>query len=164
MLQKNKKNGFVKLNNMNLSQLPSVSTKKKRRLGQGHGSGRVKTAGRGTKGLKARGKVSLSFEGGGLPLIKRLPFLRGKGRNQSLKDQILVVNTGTLNLLPKGTKVSIDTLISHRIIKKTIGKQPLVKILGDGDLTVSLTVLLPVSKGAREKIINAGGSVTVGEQ
>ena len=67
---------------MKLENLTKVTDRKKKRLGQGHGSGRGKTGGRGTKGQKARGKVSLTFEGGALPLIKRLPFHRGKGKNK----------------------------------------------------------------------------------
>jgi large subunit ribosomal protein L15 len=70
---------------MNLNNLAKITTKPKRRLGQGHGSGRVKTSGRGTKGQNARSNRSLSFEGGALPLIKRLPFRRGKGKNKVFK-------------------------------------------------------------------------------
>jgi len=77
---------------MNLSHIGKLKTKKKKRVGQGHGSGRGKTAGRGTKGQKARSKVAIYFEGGALPLTKRLPFLRGKGRNRSLQDKKFVVN------------------------------------------------------------------------
>ena len=68
---------------MNLNQLPKIKKTSKKRLGQGHGSGKVKTSGRGTKGQKARNKVPMYFEGGALPLIKRLPYRRGKGRNKS---------------------------------------------------------------------------------
>jgi len=71
---------------MKLSTLSKTIKRTKRRLGQGHGSGRGKTAGRGTKGQNAKGDRSLSFEGGALTIIKRLPFLRGKGKNKSFKD------------------------------------------------------------------------------
>ena len=67
---------------MELNKLAKTTVKTKKRLGQGHGSGRVKTSGRGTKGQKARGKIPLRFEGGALPLIKRMPFHRGKGKNK----------------------------------------------------------------------------------
>lgn len=70
---------------MNLSQLPKIVHRSKKRIGRGHGSGKVKTAGRGSKGQKARGKIPAGFEGGQLPLIKRLPLLRGKGKNISRK-------------------------------------------------------------------------------
>ena len=82
---------------MNLAKLPRVKTRSKRRLGQGHGTGRGKTAGRGTKGQKSRGKISLSFEGGAQPLIKRLPFRRGKGRNKSFRVKPYVLNLDKLN-------------------------------------------------------------------
>ena len=144
---------------MNLSNLHKITTKKKKRVGLGHGSGRGKTSGRGQKGLKARGKISLDFEGGSLPLIKRLPFLRGKGRNKSLQVKSLVVNVSALNLLPKNATVDLETLAKHNLVNLSDAKEIGVKILGDGDLGVALTVKVPVSKGAAEKIKKAGGSV-----
>lgn len=142
---------------MNLSSLTKVKTRKKRRLGQGHGSGRGKTAGRGTKGQKARGKIPLSFEGGALALVKRLPFRRGKGRNKVFKKKPIIVNVKALNLLPKGTVVDVQSLAKHGLINEQEAKIYGVKILGDGELTIPLTVKLPVSKGAEQKIKKAGG-------
>ncbi|MBI4084481.1 MAG: 50S ribosomal protein L15 [Candidatus Levybacteria bacterium] len=139
--------------------LTKTVKKSQRRLGQGHGSGRGKTAGRGTKGQKARGKIPLSFEGGALPLIKRLPFHRGKGKNKVFKPTPVVLNVKVLNLLPKNTVVDIESLIKHRIVASEDAKQYGVKILGDGALSIPLFVKLSVSKGAREKIEKAGGSV-----
>lgn len=130
-----------------------------RRLGQGHGSGRGKTAGRGTKGQNARSRRALSFEGGALPLIKRLPFRRGKGRNASLKKDSLIVNIKVLNLLPAKSVVDIDTLIKHNIVVAADAKKFGVKILGDGELKHALTVKLPISNSARKKIEKAGGTV-----
>lgn len=144
---------------MNLHSLESIKTKKKKRVGQGHGSGRGKTAGRGMKGQKARGDVPLDFEGGALPLMKRLPFMRGKGRNNSIKPKQAVINVGVLNRLPTGTEVTLETLAAHHLIDLESAKQTGVKILGDGALDVSLTVKVPVSKGAAEKIKKAGGSL-----
>lgn len=144
---------------MKLEALPKITTKRKRRLGLGHGSGRGKTAGRGTKGQKARGKIPLRFEGGALPLIKRLPFLRGKGRQKAFKPKPIVVNVKTLNLLPKGTDVDLQTLVKYRIVDKDYARKYGVKILGDGEVTIPLTVKLPVSKGAAKKIADAGGKV-----
>src|SRR5258707_1905572 len=100
---------------MNLSHVAKVKTKSKKRLGQGHGSGRGKTSGRGTKGQKARNKVAIYFEGGALPLTKRLPFLRGKGRNRSLQIDPTVINVGALNVFPKGGIVDIESLAKYRI-------------------------------------------------
>ena len=133
--------------------------KGKRRGGQGHGSGRVKTAGRGTKGQKARNKVALTFEGGALPLIKRLPFHRGKGRNKVFKKKPVILNVHVLNMLPKDSDVTLETLTKHKIVDSADAKTYGVKILGDGELTVALNVLVPVSKGARTKIEKAGGTI-----
>ncbi len=143
-----------------LDNLQKITKKPYRRLGQGYGSGRAKTSGRGTKGQKARTKIPLSFEGGALPLIKRLPVLRGKGRNHSIKKDLYGVNVNLLNALPAKTVVDVDTLVKYNIISKDNMKRSRgIKILGNGDLTKSLTVKLPVSKGAKEKITAAGGSV-----
>jgi large subunit ribosomal protein L15 len=143
---------------MELSKLNKVTTKKKRRVGLGHGSGRGKTSGRGTKGQKARGNVPLDFEGGALPLMKRLPFLRGKGKNFA-RSKKYGVNVGVLNMLPKDATVDIEILAKYKIVKLDDAKEYGVKILGDGELQVALTVKLPVSKQAAEKIIKAGGTV-----
>lgn len=145
---------------MDLHNLPKTTTKSLRRIGRGHGSGRVKTSGRGTKGQKARRDIKLHFEGGALPLIKRLPFLKGKGRNNVPRTGPVVVNVRDLNELPAKSIVDIELLVKHKL---AIGKEAKllgVKILGDGELTQVLTVNLPVSKSAKEKIEKAGGSVT----
>lgn len=144
---------------MNLNNLEKIKTKKKKRVGLGHGSGRSKTAGRGTKGQKARGDVPLDFEGGALPLIKRLPFLRGKGRNKQFKNTPIALNVGLLNDLPKNSVVDLESLVKLKLVEPEQAKKNGVKILGDGDLSVALTVKLPVSKGAAEKIKKAGGSI-----
>jgi large subunit ribosomal protein L15 len=144
---------------MNLSDITKVKAKSKKRVGQGHGSGRGKTAGRGTKGQKARNKVAIYFEGGALPLTKRLPFLRGKGRNRSLQVKPNIINVQALNVFPKGAIVDIESLAKQSIVLLESAKQKGVKILGDGELQVALTVKVPVSKGAAEKITKAGGTV-----
>lgn len=143
---------------MKLSTLAKITKRRQKRIGQGHGSGRGKTAGRGTKGQNAKGKRSLSFEGGALTLIKRLPFMRGKGKNKSFKSQPLTVNVGLLNSLKKGMVVDVKSLIENKIVSAD-AKEYGVKILADGKLDVNLTVKLPVSKGAQKKIENAGGKV-----
>ncbi len=144
---------------MSLDKLVKIKKTKKRRLGQGHGSGRVKTSGRGTKGQKARGKISLSFEGGALPLIKRLPFTRGKGRNKRYSDKMLIVNIKYLNNLPKNQSVDLESLIKYKIVKEDDARRFGVKILGEGQLNQSLIVKLPTSKSAAKKIEKAGGKV-----
>lgn len=144
---------------MNLHSLEKIKAKSKKRVGLGHGSGRGKTSGRGQKGLKARGRVPLDFEGGALPLIKRLPFLRGKGRNNSLQHKPVVINVSALNGLSKGSVVDVEALIKNKIVPAEDAKAYGVKILGDGELGVSLTVKVSASKGATTKIEKAGGKV-----
>lgn len=146
---------------MNIHTLPSITETKQKRLGQGHGSGRAKTAGRGTKGQKARRKIPLYFEGGALPLIKRLPFRRGKARNIGWKSKPVIVNVEKLQVLPKNSVVDIKLLVAHRLISEKDVSRYGVKILGNGGITVPLTVQVPVSKTAAEKIIKAGGHVAM---
>jgi large subunit ribosomal protein L15 len=143
---------------MQLHQLPSVGKKAQKRLGQGHGSGRGKTAGRGTKGQKARRTIPLYFEGGALPLIKRLPFHRGKGKNKSFKNKPFAVTVGQLSRIPAETTVDIETLIKHHVVAER-ARIDGVKIIGSGEVTHALTVSLPATKGAAEKITKAGGSI-----
>lgn len=144
---------------MKLHALTKITEKSAKRLGQGHGSGRVKTAGRGTKGQNARGKRSLSFEGGALPLTKRLPFLRGKNRNKVFQHTPVILNLSQLNGLPKDSVVDLAFLIKHGLVDAKQAKQDGVKILGNGSLSVSLKVALPVSKSAAQSIEKVGGTV-----
>lgn len=144
---------------MKLETLQKTTKRSNKRLGQGHGSGRGKTSGRGTKGQKAKGNIPLSFEGGALTLIKRLPFMKGKGKNKSFKKGPIIVNVKVLNLLKKGAVVDVESLIESQIVDSDSAKKYGVKILGDGELAVSLIVKLPVSKGAAKKILKADGRV-----
>lgn len=128
----------------------------KKRIGRGHGSGKVKTSGRGQKGQNARGKMPRGFEGGQLGLIKRLPLLRGKGRNASQKVKPFPVALGALGDIPTGTTVTLATLVKYHIIEIGISR---VKLLGGGELKQSLTIQLPCSQSARRIIEKAGGSV-----
>lgn len=144
---------------MNLTVLPKITKTGKKRLGQGHGSGRVKTSGRGTKGQKARGKIKLRFEGGALSIVKRLPFQRGRGRNKVFKAKPVGLNVKVLNLLPEKSIVDLELLIKHTIVTAQDAKVYGVKILGEGNLEKALTVKLPVTGGARKKIEAAGGTV-----
>src|SRR5258706_7459640 len=104
---------------MNLTNLPSITRTSKKRLGLGHGSGRGKTSGRGTKGQKARRDIKLSFEGGALPLIKRLPFLRGKGRNKQYKAKEYVINLDRLSKLPAKSVVDVKFLVERKMVDPT---------------------------------------------
>ncbi|OGH42302.1 MAG: 50S ribosomal protein L15 [Candidatus Levybacteria bacterium RIFCSPLOWO2_02_FULL_36_8b] len=144
---------------MKLNDLVKTTAKKKRRLGQGHGSGRGKTGGRGTKGQKARNKVPIYFEGGAVSLIKRLPFRRGKGRNKVFKKEPIILNVKVLNLLPKGSIVDLKTLVQKHLVDEKDAKVYGVKILGEGEINIPLTIKLPISKNASEKIKKAGGII-----
>ena len=126
------------------------------RVGRGEAS-KGKTAGRGTKGTKARNQVPASFEGGQMPLHRRLPQLRGFS-NFKFKTTYQVVNTGRLaELYPDGGDVTPDDLVAKGAVR---AGEP-VKVLGTGDLTTALRVTAHAfSASAREKITAAGGSVT----
>ncbi len=142
----------------NLSNLPKIVSRSKKRLGRGHGSGKVKTSGRGTKGQKARENIPLRFAGSSLQAswLKRLPLMRGKGKNKSHQNKPVIVNLKYLNSLKSQTEVTVKSLQEANIIAEDVEK---VKILGDGDLKIALIVKLPCSKGAKLKIEKSGGKV-----
>jgi large subunit ribosomal protein L15 len=125
------------------------------RVGRGEGS-KGKTAGRGTKGTKARYQVPARFEGGQMPLHMRLPKLRGFKNPFRLEYQ--VVNLDRLSeLFPDGGDVTVDDLVARGAVRKG----ELVKVLGSGDLSVKLQVTAhKFSASAKDKIESAGGSAT----
>ena len=139
---------------------PAEGSKKRRiRVGRGESGRRGKTAGRGTKGLKARSKVWPGFEGGQTPIIRQMPKLKGF-RNPN-RIEYTVVNVERLGEFPKGSTVTPDELRSAGLAKKR-GR---IKILGQGDLDVSLTVKAHAfSSGAADKIAAAGGSIELIEE
>ena len=127
----------------------------KTRVGRGEAS-KGKTAGRGTKGTKARYQVSAAFEGGQMPIHMRLPKL--KGFRNRFRTEYDVVNVGDINrLFPNGGEVGLEDLVA----KGAVRKNTLVKVLGDGKLTVKVDVTAHKFSGsAREAITAAGGSAT----
>lgn len=132
------------------------STRTSVRVGRGHGSGKVKTAGKGTKGQNARagGGVPPYFEGGQLPLIRKLPYRRGF-RNP-FRVEYRVVNVRDLAQFPDGSTVGPAEFEMAGVVR---GKMGPVKILGEGELTIKLIVRAhKFSAGAREKIGSAGGT------
>ena len=134
---------------------PAEGSKKERtRVGRGEGS-KGKTSGRGTKGTKARYQVRPGFEGGGVRLVMRTPKLRGF--KNPFRTEYQVVNVALLEeLYPKGGEVTAQDLAA----KGAVRAGHLVKVLGDGDLKVKLTVKVDkVSASAEAKIVAAGGSV-----
>jgi large subunit ribosomal protein L15 len=154
---------------MKLSDLrpPKGANKDRKRVGRGHGSGHVKTAGKGTKGQKARsgGNVPPRFMGGQTPIHQQLPYKRGF--TNIWKTEYHVVNLEQLvgAGLEANSEVTPQVLVERGLLRDT---QKPVKILGDGNLDLALHVAAhKVSAGAREKIEAAGGSVKIietGEQ
>ena len=136
-----------------LRPVPGSNTAKTR-VGRGEGS-KGKTAGRGTKGTRARNTVRVGFEGGQMPLHMRTPKLRGF--KNPFRVEYQVVNLEKLaELYPKGGDVTIGDLVA----KGAVRKNEKVKVLGNGDIAVKLTVAVDkVSGSAEQKIVAAGGSV-----
>jgi large subunit ribosomal protein L15 len=143
----------MELNNLR----PSVgSTKNRKRIGRGTGSGHGKTATKGHKGQKARsgGSIKAGFEGGQMPLQRRLPK-----RGFTPIDRIIysLVNVGLLDSFESGSVIDINALVSKGLIKS---EQFAVKILANGDITKSFKVIAnKFSQAAKDKIIAAGGSI-----
>ncbi|PRX99995.1 50S ribosomal protein L15 [Allonocardiopsis opalescens] len=132
------------------------ANKAKTRKGRGEAS-KGKTAGRGTKGTKARSTVPFGFEGGQMPLIRRLPKLKGFS-NHRFKTTYQVVNLDKLSeLYPDGGEVTVADLVA----KGAVRKNQLVKVLGTGEINVALQVSAHAfSASAKEKLTAAGGGVT----
>ena len=135
---------------------PAPGEKKaKTRVGRGEGS-KGKTAGRGTKGTKARKNVPVTFEGGQMPIHMRLPKL--KGFRNRFRTEYGVVNVGDIaKAFPQGGTVGVDELVGKGLVRKNV----LVKVLGDGKLAVKVDVTANKFSGAaREAITAAGGTAT----
>lgn len=132
------------------------STRPRKRIGRGPGSGHGKTATRGHKGYKARsgGGIKVGFEGGQMPLQRRIPK---RGFNNPFRQEYGVVNVSALERFDAGSTIDRNSLIDAGLVSK---KYALVKLLGDGEVTKPLTVSVDkISESARRKIVNAGGKV-----
>ena len=145
---------------MNLSELrPADGSKQSQnfRRGRGHGSGNGKTAGKGHKGQKARsGATRIGFEGGQMPLYRRLPKRGFHNRNTKI---IVTINLDTLNRFEDGAEVTVESLMNMGIVKNP---RDGVKVLGNGELTKKLDVKLNAfSASAVEKIQALGGNAEV---
>ena len=128
-----------------------------KRIGRGHGSGHGKTAGKGHKGQKARsGAPRIGFEGGQMPLYRRIPKRGFKNRNTK---EIVAINVSSLEKFDNGSTVTVESLVESGIISNP---KDGVKILGNGELTKKLTVQVNAfSASAKEKIEALGGSAEV---
>lgn len=134
------------------------SNKAVKRIGRGHGSGNGKTAGKGHKGQNARsgGGVRIGFEGGQMPLTRRIPK---RGFNNIFAAKYAIVNVSDLNAFKDGTVIDTELLIESGLVKKAYDG---VKVLGNGELTANLTVkAAKFSQSAIEKIEKAGGKAEV---
>lgn len=143
---------------LNELRAPIGSRKKKKRLGRGEASGLGKTSGRGHKGQKARsgGYHKVGFEGGQMPLVRRIPK---RGFTNIFRKEFAVINVADLARLVGVTEIDLDVLKSHKIIKKNSIR---LKVLGNGELTGAVTVKAAgFSKIAIEKIEKAGGKAVV---
>lgn len=145
---------------MKLNELlpPEGSRRTRKRLGRGVGSGHGKTAGKGTKGHNSRsgGGVRPGFEGGQMPLHRRLP--KG-GFTNIFKKKIAVINIRDLATFESGSTVDEAALLRTGLVK---GRRDGIKLLGQGEIKIPLTIKVnEVSKNAREKIIAAGGNIEV---
>jgi large subunit ribosomal protein L15 len=145
---------------MNLSELrpPKGAVKKRKRVGRGVGSGHGGTSCRGNKGQNARsgGGVKPGFEGGQMPLTRRLPK---RGFYNRFQKDIIIVNLEQLNKFPQGSVVDAEALLKNGIIKR---KGDGVKILGNGVIDYPLSLRVHgVSRSAREKIEASGGTIEV---
>jgi large subunit ribosomal protein L15 len=142
--------------------MPNQGAKKDRkRKGQGQAAGQGKTAGRGTKGEGARRGQGghLYRQGGNLPFYRRLPFIRGEGFTPPNQVQYNEINVEQLADLPANTEVTPQFLAEKNLLHKP--KNPVV-VMGRGEISVPLTVRVQrITKGAREKIEAAGGSVEI---
>jgi large subunit ribosomal protein L15 len=135
------------------------STKQRKRLGRGPGSGHGKTAGRGHKGFKSRSGSGIKpgFEGGQMPSQRRLPK---RGFNNIFKKEYALVSLSQLNLLAGDEVITAETLVAAGIVKKGV----LVKVLANGEVTNALKVQVDkISKAAQSKIETAGGTVISGD-
>lgn len=134
------------------------SRRARKRLGRGVGSGTGKTAGRGTKGHNSRsgGGVRPGYEGGQMPIHRRLPK---RGFVNIFRKRIAVINIGDLKKFESGSLVDADALVKSGLVK---GRRDGIKLLGKGEITQPLSIKLNrVSKSAKEKIEAAGGSIEV---
>jgi large subunit ribosomal protein L15 len=142
-----------------LHTLTSVVTKSKKRVGRGQGSGKARTAGRGQKGYKARtgSKVALWFEGGQLPLVKRLPMLRGKARFNVLNETAELTLSDLQRISQLVDVISLDSLKLAGLLDRRYKK---AKIINTGSLTVPVTVQgIPTTAAAAKAIEKAGGTL-----
>jgi len=145
---------------MKLNELVKTTKRTQKRVGRGHGSGKGKTGGKGTKGQKARHSIKVGFEGGQTTILKRIPLKRGKARNKSFKSDYIIVNTKLINKFPANSIIDKDAIVKANLVDKKDADKFGLKILGNGEITNVYTLKLPCSKNVRKKIEKAGGKIS----
>ncbi len=142
---------------MDLSNLvKSKNIRAAKRIGRGESSGKGKTSGKGYKGQKARGSVRLGFEGGQLPIIKRLPFKRGVGNNLAVNK--LTITLEQLKNYAAGEIVNAESLVKKGLIKKA-AKHPVIKVVAKGEIDRPLKIHILATAKAKELIEKVKGEV-----
>ncbi len=145
---------------MKLNELTKTTTRSKKRLGQGYGSGKGgHTSSRGQKGQTSRGNLPVWFEGGQLPQIRRFPFIKGKNRFKSLNPETVVVSLSQLNKFAANTVVDLKQLVAARLLTNKDLENKRIKVVANGKIDRALTVSLPTTKAASDLIVAAGGQV-----
>lgn len=142
---------------MKINETIKIKNRRKKRVGRGIGSGLGKTAGRGTKGQKARGKIPAAFTGAGLPTYKKLPLKRGLG-NRSTSQKPKIIQLSQLNVFKTKSVVDLESLLREKLVNEKELKNG-VKILANEGLTQALVVKVPVSLKAKSEIEKKGGKV-----
>jgi large subunit ribosomal protein L15 len=146
---------------MQLNSLVSLTSRSKKRLGRGYGSGKGgHTSSRGQKGQKSRNSVAIWFEGGQLPMKKKIPFLRGKNRFKTIHTEKVAINLKDLNRFEANTEITPLVLAKAGVISVKEAANARVKILSNGEITKALSFKgCVVSQQAANKIKQAGGEI-----
>lgn len=151
---------------MDLHNLPKTTSRKLKRKGRGYGSGvGGHTCTRGQKGQKSRSSVKIWFEGGQLPLAKRLPFLRGKDRFKSLTQNQITITTDQLSVFKANSKITKEALVKQNLVSLKEAASDNIKILSGGKLDKALTIVdIKTSSQAAKIISKAGGTIETSEK
>lgn len=139
---------------MKLNELITTKSRGKKRLGRGIGSGKGKTSGRGSKGQKARGKIRLSFSGD-LSFYKKLPNRRGLG-NPKVSPNPKTITLSSLNIFPAKATIDLEQLVKIGLISEKESRRG-IKIVSGGEIKKALTIKVPISETAKEKVKKVGG-------
>lgn len=143
---------------MKLHEKKKMTTRSKKRLGRGYGSGKGgHTVGRGQKGQKSRYSIPTWFTGTSWVWFKRLPFLRGKSRFKSLSQETVIITLSDLEKFKSGSTINRESLVKAGLITKDMSASNNIKVLSSGNLTKKIKLALPASKSVISKVESLGG-------